>query len=433
MANIFIGLTMLVSEFGLGAAIIAIPDLSPEEVGELNTLSVISGIALFAVSCVLAYPIGLFFHAQQLPAILIAMSVSFLITSFKTVPDALLQKGFRFKLLAQIQGIQAVTYAFTIAVGAWNGAGYWSLVIGAIAGATIGTLLAIWNLRPPFARPHFHSLKRSTRLSWHILVSRISWYSYSNSDFLVAGRMLGQSALGAYNVAWTIASVPAQRVTDLVTRVLPVYFSRAQTNDAELRKYVLTITEVLLLVTLPASLGLFVIASELIQCVLGPKWVSATPPLRILSVYIALRSITTLFAPLLNVKGGSRLVMWNNVAAAVFFPIGFVLGSRWGLVGIAMVWPILYPFVVVPLLVKTLRQIKLSWSSYLASTWSALTTSSVMAAYLLVFKILVPADGMHVWLHLAVEILSAVGVYYVALHMRHRDRLRQLYCSLITR
>jgi len=212
----------------------------------------------------------------------------------------------------------------------------------AVVGATSATLLILRNRRHPFAWPKFAALKHTLRFSWHILVNSVAWYSYSNSDFLVAGRLLGEAALGAYSIAWNIAKLPTQRISNLVTRVLPAYFSKAQEDEAALRQYVLRITEGLLLLTLPASLGLSLLADELVLVALGPKWINAVLPLRILALYIAVRSITSLLSPLLNVRRESRFVMWNNIAAALYFPAGFYIGSHWGIVGIALMWLLLY-------------------------------------------------------------------------------------------
>ena len=78
----------------------------------------------------------------------------------------------------------------------------------------------------------------------HMLLSSVAWYIYSNSDFLAAGRMLGQSALGAYTFAWTLASAPVDKTAKLVNRVMPSFFAAAHKETAALRIYLLTLAEV---------------------------------------------------------------------------------------------------------------------------------------------------------------------------------------------
>ena len=102
MAAIYLGLITLVAEFGLGTAVLAVRELSVAQINQLNGLAVLLGLASLVASCVMAIPLGRFFHAPQLPLVVAAMSTTFVITSFKTVPLALLQRELRYKALALI-------------------------------------------------------------------------------------------------------------------------------------------------------------------------------------------------------------------------------------------------------------------------------------------------------------------------------------------
>src|SRR5712692_5628349 len=58
MASIYLGLITLVSEFGLGSAVITLRDLSEEQVAQLNGLAVLVGVVSCAVSCAAVIPLG---------------------------------------------------------------------------------------------------------------------------------------------------------------------------------------------------------------------------------------------------------------------------------------------------------------------------------------------------------------------------------------
>src|SRR5207247_10756895 len=92
MAWVYLGVITLLSEFGLGTTVVTLRDLGGSEVAQLNGLSLLIGVGSFVISCGAAIPLGRFFHAPQLPAVVVAMSVAFVITAFKTVPFALLQR-----------------------------------------------------------------------------------------------------------------------------------------------------------------------------------------------------------------------------------------------------------------------------------------------------------------------------------------------------
>src|ERR1041384_864734 len=65
MAAIYLGLVTLLSEFGLGTAVLAVRELSGAQIGQLNGLAVLLGLAGLLASCAVAIPLGRFFHAPQ--------------------------------------------------------------------------------------------------------------------------------------------------------------------------------------------------------------------------------------------------------------------------------------------------------------------------------------------------------------------------------
>src|SRR5213596_2915630 len=54
MATIYLGLIMLLSEFGLGTAVLAVRELSVEQINQLNSLAVVLGLASVVASCAAA-------------------------------------------------------------------------------------------------------------------------------------------------------------------------------------------------------------------------------------------------------------------------------------------------------------------------------------------------------------------------------------------
>src|SRR5438132_2304909 len=335
MAAISLGLITLVAEFGLGTAVLAVRELSVAQINQLNGLAVLLGLASLVASCAVAIPLGRFFHAAQLPLVVAAMSTTFVITSFKTVPLALLQRELRFKALALIDLGQALVLAISMIVLAAAGLRYWTLVCGGVLGALISTGAVLRLRHPPLAWPRLHSLGQATTLSSNVLISRLCWYTSANADFLVAGRILGKAALGFYNVGWTLANVSVDRITALVGQVTPAFLSAVQTDPAALRRYLLRITEGIALITFPLGLGLALVAQDFVLVILGSKWSATIAPLRLLAAYGAIRSITPLLAQVLHTIRDTRFEMWNMAAAAVGMPTSFfVSGQRWGTVGL---------------------------------------------------------------------------------------------------
>ena len=429
MAKIPLEFLTVATEFGVANAIIMLPDVSQHQIAQLNTVAVISGVALFGVSCFGAHLLGLFFKTPDLPPVFVALSLALVITSFRTIPEALLQRECRFNLLAKIQAAQAIVYGSTAVISAAMGARYWSLVIASLLGVTFGTLLVIRCRSHEFAWPKITSLREILVFSSQVFGRRVAWFYNCNIDFAVVGRVLGKAALGSYNLAWLIAEQPQQKFSDLVTRVVPPYFSKVQNDRAALRQYLLSISQAISLVVVPATVGLALTADDFVAVALGPKWVNAVVPLQLLALYSALRSHTSFFAPLLNVTGQSRFVMWNHIWAAVYFTPLLYFATQWGIVGVAMVWPLLYPVLAVPLYLRAFKQTDLCWASYWEAVRPAVSSVIPMTIGLLVLRNVLPLD-FGSYARLASEVFTGALLYIVTLVLAHRGALERVVSTL---
>ena len=425
MATIYLGLVALISEFGLGQAVITMREMSGRQIAQINSLSIASGMLLFGISCLAAGPMGEFFHSPKLPLVVAVMSVSFLVSGFQVVPDALLQGDLRFKLLASFDTARALVQALTTVTLAALGFGYWSLALGPLAASVVAALMALIARPHSLAWPKWEDIKHALKFSGDVLGSRVAWYAYSNSDFLVAGRVLGQAPLGAYTLAWTIASTPVEKITNIITRVTPAFFSAVQDDKPHLRRYLLGITNGLSLLTFPASLGLALVADQFVLVVLGAKWAPAIMPLRLLAIYAALRSITTVFPNMLFAMRHSRFVMWMSVASAVVFPAAFYFSSRWGTTGIAVTWILLYPVITAPYVWRIFVATELGLGTYLNSMLPALKASVVMIVAVLGIRAAMPATWPLV-VQLTISALAGALAYAAVLLIAERQRMRDM-------
>ena len=348
---------------------------------------------------------------------------------WRSVPGALLEKELRFKFLAFLDGGQAIlTTIVTVAI-AWWGAGYWALVLGGLVGNAGGTavLLICRSVRP--AWPSVESLREAVQLSSHVLVNRLSWHIASSSDVFVGGRMLGQGIIGAYSFSSTIASMPMEKVTSLVSRVMPAFYSSVQSDPAAVRRYLLLLTEAVSLITFPVALGMALEADDFVRLVFGEKWVNAIAPLQILAAWAAVRSVIGLVAPVTYVTGGSRIAMLNGLLCVALFPIGFFVGSHWGAVGLAWVWVFVQPVAFIQLYKHVLRVTGLSFLEYLQPLRPALSGVVVMVIGIMGFRYSLSSEWPMAF-RLTAESLIGASFYGASMFAFHRDRLRQLFVMI---
>lgn len=424
MATIYLGLVSLLSEFGLGASVVILHDLSRKQIAQMNGLGVIFGMVGVLLTLAAAKPLAVFFSAPRLPTVMLVMSGAFLVSGFRIVPESLLQRDLEFRLLALINAASALAAAIGGVALAVAGLGYWALVLAYVAGPVVRTGAAV-TLRPhEFAWPRRGQLKEALTLSGNIIVSRLAWYGYSTADFLVIGRILGQEALGFYNIGWALASVPVNKVTAILLRVVSSVFSAVQESSDQLRRYFLLLTEALATITFPATVGLALVAPEFVDVVLGDQWTGAVGALQLLAVYAGFRSIVPLLSHVLNVVGDARFEMKMSVLQGVVLTAGFLVGTRWGIEGVAAAWLALHPLMNVPVYLRVFRRIDLRLHDYLRALWPPLSSTVVMS--LGVTAIYHLASGSPPVVRLALEVVGGAGIYIGLMLTAHRARLRVL-------
>jgi PST family polysaccharide transporter len=429
MATLYIGLVAILTEGGLGTSILAIREMTKEEIGQFSTFSVVLGLLGGVLTAGAAMPLGQFFRSAELPLVMVALGANAILASFRVVPAAIMQRDLRFRALAAVEGIQAVVNTGTTLVLALLGWRYWALVLGSMAATLTASVMSHLLAPQPFRRPRLAVVGRYYGFTRDVLVGRLSWYFYSNSDFAVAGRALGSAALGAYTFAWSIVSVPIEKVSSLVTRVSGAIFAKLRDDAAETARVLVLLTEGLVVVTLPASVGMAVVAGDFVAAYLGPSWVEAAAPLRILCLYATFRAVVTMLPQVLTMRGDTRYMMWNALSKVVAMPIAFAIGSRWGATGIAIMWVVVYPWFVVPVYRRVFRTIGLSAGRYLTPLWPTVRGVLAMLAALLLVRRMLGTEG-HVLTRLAIQVVVGVGVYLLTGILPQRQRLRRLVTTL---
>jgi teichuronic acid exporter len=421
MALVLLPYLRWISEFGIGRIVVTFRELDEDQLAQLNTVAVLLGFAGFAVAAVLSRPVAAFFRTPQLtPVVLVACS-SLLLWGIRAVPEALLTRDLRFQFIALVEAVFSMVSAIVALGLAFLHFGYWALVLGNLTGLIVRSTMIVWRRPHRFARPRLGSLRKEFLYGWHILVSMVALNSYQCLDNVTAGRVLGKGALGVYAMAWSLANVSLEKVTSLVTTVIPSYLSAIQTDEAALRRYVRTLTEAVSLATFPATIGLGLVAPELVPLILGQKWIGVIRPLEVLSVYAALRSIVALLSKLLTSVGNARYVMWNDLAALVIMPISFYIGSHWGVGGIAWGWVAAYPLVVIPLYYKTFQTIHMKVGEYIRALRPALDGSLLMTGAVLTLKWFLPGS-LPMVVRLVLEICTGALAFVGTVLLLHRER-----------
>lgn len=425
MATVYIGLTTMVTDFGIGSAIIALRECSDELAAQLHVVSALIGLAGFAISCAAAIPLSKFFGSPALVSVLIVLASALVFDSLRTVPVAMLGRQLRFKALALLEALKVlVAVVFTLTLAAL-GRGYWALVLGNVIASIVLTIIVTIILPRPFVRPQFARLKGVLRFSSNFLMGQLAWYGYSNADFIVAGRVLGRLPLGEYTLAWTLTTAPADKIMAVFGRVMPTMLAAAQRDIEALRRYFLLFTEALALLIVPAATGLALVAPDFVPLVFGAKWMAAVIPLQLLCLYSVIHILGTPTAPVLQVSGQASFPARCGVATLLILPPAFYFcGARWGTTGVAAVWLSIYPLVLIPVFVRVFKTLELRVLDYARSI-----APTAISAVFMTATVLTTRSASAQWplaARFAAEVTLGAIVFLLSIYILERNRVSVL-------
>jgi len=426
MATVYIGLTTMITDFGLGSAIVALPDLSGELAAQLHAVATLVGIVAFGLSCLVAVPLSRFFGSPNLAPVVIVLSTALVLDSLRVVPTSILARELRFKFLSILEGLKVlIAVALTLALALW-GAAHWALVLGNVFAALGVTLFVLTRLPQRFARPRFRTLKSTLAFSSHFLMGQLAWYGYSNADFVVAGRVLGGTALGQYTLAWTLTSAPADKIMAVFGRVMPTMLAAVQRDSAALKRYFFLFTETLGILIVPASAGLALVAPDFVLLVFGSKWAAAVVPLQLLCFYTAIHILGTVTTPVLQVTGQASFpARCGVVTLAILPPAFFISGSHWGTVGIAAIWLSIYPLFLVPVYLRVFRTLEIRLRDYLECLRPTLVSVALMAIVVLTIRTLM-SSAWPLAIRFTAQVASGAAAFVAAALFIQRRRLTAL-------
>ena len=354
MGSIFIAFFSLMNEMGLGASIIQNEEMETSTLQQIFGIVIIINMTLFCLLYFVSPLIGLFFNEQQLIPIVKLLSVQFIIMAFLVIPQSLMDRDFDFKNRSIVDLIANLLGGIITLWFAWTGHGVWSLIWGSILILFFRTLG--YNIFHPFLFVpvfSFTGMRKVMTFGGYITIEKLLWYFYSQADTLIIGKFLGKELLGFYSIGKEVASLPLQKIMPIINQIVFPAFARIQKDIGKFGSHTLKSISIISFFAFPVFLGIASISSELVAVVLGNKWTLAVPPLIFISTVLPLRMIIGILVSILKSIGRADISFQNNIVSSVLMIFGFLIGCNWGIIGISLVWPVVYPVCFILILIRS--------------------------------------------------------------------------------
>jgi O-antigen/teichoic acid export membrane protein len=332
----------LMSDFGLGPSVIRSPrGDDPALLNTVWTLQVIRGLGIFLVILILTWPMALIYREPRLMALLPALGLNIVISSFNSTNLLSMSRHmgvrrlFLADIIAQIAGL-----LITICC-AWLFPSVWALVIGATLGTVCRLSLSFYRRLIPGIRNAFYWDRESARSLVHfgkwILLSTAFYFFASQADRLILGRLVSFSLLGVYSIAYSVSDIPRAVINAFTQKVgYPFIAKMVHLPAAEFRR-VFLLYRLRALLAGAAMLSLMVyLGGFLVSKMYDSRYHAATwmVPVLALGLWHTLLYATTM--PALLSLGKSKYQAIGNayycVAVLIAIPVGFHFFGMFGAV-----------------------------------------------------------------------------------------------------
>ena len=339
----------LFRDLGLSSAAIQKKDLSTGLQSNLFWLNIAMGTVLTAVVAAAAPLIAWFYHKPELVGITLVLSLSFLIGSIGTQHGARLVREMMFgkQAIANIAGA-LVTLAVSLSLAS-RGFSYWSLVYGNLTGSMVTSLLLVW-LSPfnPGLPGRSAGMREVLSFGCNITAFDVANYFSRNSDNLLIGRVWGDAALGMYSRAYQLMMFPINAIRGPINAVAFPAMSRLQDDPQGIRDYYRKATNLLAWSSMPIAAFLWVSSHDVIAVVLGNEWQGVAPIFAWLAVVAFIQPSSGFLGSLLLSLGLGRRYLISGISNSIVVVLGFLIGVKWGAVGIACSYAICNYALIVP-------------------------------------------------------------------------------------
>lgn len=337
IANVFIGLASLLTESGLGAALIYKQDTTDGHYAVAFLSNLIIGILFWALLFFLAKPIASFYKNDQLLPVLRVLSFNFVLQSFGSVSDFLLQKKMQFKsifiievsanLISSVAGILAALFLHL---------GIWALIYSMLMLTMLNSIGYFIFNKQKIAFRGFSKLYFSDLFSFGagLTLVRISNFFTTNGINSFIGKLISMDSLGVYERTFKIMTLPGNYLGNVLDKVMFPSMSRFNDDDSKLYEYYKKGLAFVNAIMFPVTLLLILFSREVVYIILGSTWLNTVLSLRILFLCLLFRVSIRMCDSVLRAKGLVYKSARNKFINAAIL-VGLVyIGHFWGINGI---------------------------------------------------------------------------------------------------
>lgn len=379
--------------------------------------------ALYAILWVCAPLIAQCFeNDQRLIPLSRVMFLSFILNAAAIVQTNRFMKEMNVRPVAMSN---AIGLAAGAVVGIWlavSGCGAWAIVWQTIVAAAVKTsLLWIISRWTPLLRLSWHALRSFMSVGLGMMFTSLLNTIFLNLYSFFIGNRVGLVSLGYYTQSDKWSKMGSASISQVLTSTFVPVLSSVQDDAPRFRRMVRRMNRVTAYITVPAMLGLAVLATPLFHTLFGAKWDPSILLFRILLIRGIFVVLNSLYGNYMLALGRSKAIVAMEtvrdvtavIALAVTFPYMAIVTPTdpvWGVT--VMLWGQLAATVIswIVALVTVSRITSVSAFAFVTDNLPYLALTLVAAAPVIPLL----GSSLAPWLQLFAGFAAGLAVYLIA-------------------
>ena len=330
------GIVNLLGEVGISIAVVQASELNGRQIAAFFWWNALVSVGLGTILILVSPLIAAFYRDSRVVSITMIIATAITIRGIGVVPMAVLRRNCQFTTMAAVQ-ISAATVAVPTAIVLSQRVGFYSLAIQIAAMAMTTTILAIACTGGlPKLLLRGTGIGDQFKLGLNFTAQGLINYFARNSDNILIGRYVGETALANYSKAYGLLMLPLSQIAGPLSQVAVPILSRLQDRPTEYRRQFLVGSSLSFLVQLPAAILVTCTARPLVLTLLGGQWESAIPIFYALAPAVVVSTTapgTYWIIPSLGLAKRQLPIVIVNTIVVV---IAIAIGLQYGVLGVAV-------------------------------------------------------------------------------------------------
>lgn len=279
----FIGSIDQFSQIGVEEALIRLPSPDRRHYDTAFTMIALRCALIAVLTVAAAWPVAAFFKEPRLIGIMLAIAGVTMIAGFENVGvqdfrrEMRFDQEFTFQAVPRLAGIIATIFVALV----WRD--FWALIVGTAVTRVCRVAMSyvMHPLRPRFSLAAWRDMIGFSLWTWAICVARVL---RDQPTTFIIGRALGPAGVGMISVGSEIALLPSTEIVLPMGRSMFSAFALARRSGEDVEAIFRRLLGMTAVLTLPASVGLALVAEPMVRLMLGPAWMAAAPLLQVVAL-----------------------------------------------------------------------------------------------------------------------------------------------------